>query len=313
MIKHCWISISFILFFLFSCSITTLYSYNNYENYIRVRVYHEKDERFISEIKTNLAKSIVEFQMKIKSFPDIETIINIAPDEETFNNWLKSKRIVFENTQAFCDLEKSEIFVRNPKYLGDKRKLIQVLLHEYIHLFINYHWTDAPLWFHEGMAVYFSEGLNFNYVFNFMSTYAFHQNYLLKKYAYKYPENKADLIPFYFQSAFLIKKTLDESPNKLYNLFDHSGFNQRFSSSFLTAFNKTQEEFLFDFEKKIIRFFYFNLYFGFLSSLWIALPIVLIIARIRKKFKNKEILEKWELDLLKIEIEKTIKENITEQ
>ncbi|MCK9328651.1 MAG: hypothetical protein PHY08_05230 [Candidatus Cloacimonetes bacterium] len=292
---------------------TNLYADNEYEKFIRIRIYHEKDEKFNTYIKTNLAKSIVNFQMKLRTFPDIETIINIAPDEQTFSDWLNSNKIIFKNTQAFCNLNKNEIFIKNPKEIGNNKKMISILLHEYIHLFISYHWKDAPLWFHEGLAVYFTEGLSFNHVFNFMSNYAFHQSYLLKKYAYEYPNNQANIAPYYFQASFIVKKIYNESPVKLYKLFEYSDFNNTFNKSFYNAFSKSQEEYLTEFEKKIVSFFYFNLYFGFLSTLWILLPIILIIARIRKQYHNKKILEEWELETLKNEIEKTINENFPEK
>lgn len=302
--KKYYISLSFLLLlFLFSFK---LYAISDYENLIKVRIYHEKDERYISYIKSELAKEIVKFQMKVRAFPDIETIINIASDNDMYNSWIESKGRIFESSQAFCDLKSNEIFIRNPSVIRDNRKLITIILHEYIHLFVNYHWTDAPLWFHEGMAVYFSEGLSINKTFHFISNYAFHKTYLLKKYAYKYPDNPADYYPYYFQSAFVVKKMIDDYPNKFTDLFDYSGFNTKFNDAFQKAFLKTHEDFLSENEKRISRFFYFNIYFGVLSLMWIMFPVFLIIANVKKSIKNKKIIETWSLEILKEEIEEEI-------
>ena len=269
---------------------------DDYEQYITVNVFNTNDTKFVDLIKKELSDRIVKFQYQVKSFPNIDIIINLAPDKATYEGWVKGKDIVFENSSAFTNLNTHEIFIKNPTFFAENRRFFNVLLHEYIHIFINYHFDDAPLWFHEGMANYFSEGLTINNTFIYVRNNAFNKKYLLMKYAYRYPEQKVNIEPFYFQSTLLIKRVFEDKMNKLINLFYLSEDHERFSEAFVEAFGKTQEELLKNFEKEINNFLKTNFYIGIMLLTWSLFPLFLIIAKIKQNRRTKRLLQKWEIE-----------------
>ena len=291
------------LFCLYFLTMSMLNS--DYEELIHVNVFHERDERHIPIIQRELAIKITDFQFILKSFPDIEVHIDIAPDRRTYEDWIRGRAVVFENSQGFTDLAQNRIFIKNPVYLRDQRALIQLLMHEYIHLFIHYHWSDAPLWFHEGMAVYFTENLSINRLYQFTTNNAFHSNYLLLRYAYMYPDDRENIEPFYVQATLLIRFIVENNLDALINLFDERNRFPRFSDSFQAAFHTSQIDFLGNFEREIQKFFRTNIYIGIILLTWLSFPLLLIIARIRKHISTKQILEEWDIedDLNKEEID----------
>jgi hypothetical protein len=230
----------------------------------------------------------------MKSFVDIPVTINIAPDKKTYEEWTANKSIVFDNSLGFADLKEDQIYIKNPFYIKGSRKLVQVLLHEYIHIYIYHHWTDAPLWFHEGMAWYFSEGISFDQMLHFMTNNAFHNKLLLIKNAYSYPDKKSQIEPFYFQAALLIKHTAEEDKKRLQNLFELSANYKNFGNAFLNAFKMPLEEFLAGFYRYLNTFFKLSIYKTILLSSWIIFPILLIIAKFRQDYKTKQLLKEWE-------------------
>jgi len=267
-----------------------------YEQFIRVNVFAERDEVYISSIKADLSEAIMRFQSDMNRFPDIKVFINIAPDARAYDEWIASRPIVFENSLGFTDLTTSNIYIRHPAFLGSHRNLIRLLLHEYIHLFIDYHWADAPLWFHEGMAIFFTEKVSLNRLYNFSINNAFHRDYLLVRYAHRYPENRANIEPFYFQAALIMRKIVEEHRQELINLFKLSASHPIFDDTFRMAFRVSQEDFLASFESEIQNLFRLNLYKGILLLTWLAFPILLIIAKIKKNQKTKRLLEEWDIE-----------------
>jgi hypothetical protein len=275
----------------------------DYADFIHVNVFNDKDNRHITVIKRELSAAINRFQFEIKSFPDIDVHIYIAPDKRTYEEWIHGRAVVFENSLGFTDLVNNIIYIKNPVDLRDDRSVIRLLLHEYIHLFIHYHWSDAPLWFHEGMAVFFTENITLNRLYQFTTNNAFHTDYLLLRYAYTYPENRTNVEPFYFQSTLLMRYIVENNMDKLINLFDLAEMYPRFSDAFQIAFNTTQIEFLDSFEKEIRLFFRTYIYIGVILLTWLSFPILLIIARIRRYKKTKQVLKDWDMEEAEMQTE----------
>jgi hypothetical protein len=269
---------------------------SQYEPFIEVKTFSEKDEKFITPIKEDLSALIVPFQNKLRSVQDIHITINIAPDRKTYNEWVKNSAVVFQNSVGFTELLENQIFIKNPLELKGHKQMMNLLLHEYIHIFINSHWGDAPRWFHEGMAGYFSEDVSLNSIFNFMTNNAFHNKFLLAQYAYAYPEHKMNLEPFYFQSALLIKRAYEEDSQRFEKLFEIGEIDHRFVTAFQAAFNMSTDDFLANFNKYLNHFFKVSIYIGILILSWLLFPILLIIAKFRKDYQTKKLLAEWETE-----------------
>ena len=288
------IALVFCLFFIFGLLSSQITA--EYEEYLHFELYSEREERVVPFIQRELAKGIVNFQYEMRSFPDIDVTIHIAPNREMYQDWVTERNIKLPNTMGFADLNNNNIYIQNPRYIRGNRQLIDLLLHEYIHIFVHHHFNDAPLWFHEGMAWYYSTSISLNQTFQFMSNNAFNSNYLLIRYSYNYPENTANIEPFYFQSAMLLRKINEEYRNQLFSLIDFGAQGQSFTEAFMNSFFMTDIEFLNIFESDLQVFFKMNVYKGLILLTWLSFPIFLIIARIKKNRRTREILAQWEIE-----------------
>jgi hypothetical protein len=277
-----------------------MYAHNHeadYERYIHVNVFNEKDNKLVPTIRHSLAQEIVNFQFAIQSFPDIEVVINVAQDKNMYDKWVTSYNRVFHNSLAFTDLNRREIYIKNPANIGDMRKTIRVLLHEYIHLYIHHHFVDAPLWFHEGMATFYADNISLNQTFSYVRNNVFHQEYLLPKYQYRYPSQRGNIEPYYFQSALLVRKIVEDKKNKLRHLFEVAPEVHSFDEAFLVAFAQSPVTFLHNFKKDMDDFFKMNIYIGIMILSWSLFPIFLIIAKIKQTRRTKRLLDEWEQEI----------------
>ncbi len=263
---------------------------------IHIRIYDEKDEKFSRELKQSFSESMDKFQRKMKQFPDIHVYVRISKDDEHFASLIKNRNKVLEFSEGFTDLRSKEIFLKNPRSIRNIEKYQTILLHEYIHLFVAYHWADAPLWFHEGMAVYFSEGISFERYSDFMSFYAYKPMNLIKDNPMKYPENPHFLSPYYFQSAQAIRKLYLDYPKQFESLWDFRRFD--FETAFINAFNMSVYAFVKNFDEVIQRNFLKGIIFMVISVIWFAVPVLVIIGAIRKKRMNRKIINEWENEVL---------------
>lgn len=263
---------------------------------IHVKTYDTSDEKIGHEIKEVFAENMDIFQQKMKQFPDIHVFIRIAPDDAMYKDWTRKKGKAVEFSEGFTKTRTHEIFLRNPGRYGSLNHLHQVILHEYIHLFINYYYSDAPLWFHEGMAVWLSEGLTYERYYNFMRFFAFKQTNLIKAFPFSYPDNITQLEPYYFQSAQAVKALLSDHPKAFESFWDRNPARGRFEEAFMNTFLMTPETYLNHFDKQVQKLFYNGLVFIFLTLIWSLLPVVMVLAVIRKHRKNKKILAEWAND-----------------
>jgi len=267
---------------------------SDYVDFIHINTIDQKYENLIPLLKSKLSVEIVRFQFCIASFPDIEIAINIAPDKVTYDTWTKNHHVTITDSGAFAELQSNTIFLANQRQSIVDDSVINTLLHEYIHIYIYHHFPDAPLWFQEGMAIYFSRQMSFSYTFQFITNHAFHREYLLLRYAYHYPANRANIEPYYFQAYSIIRKMADDKNVNIANLFEASEKYDSFNDAFYSVFGKTPDDYLSNFKREMDTFFKTNLYIGIMVLTWLLFPTFLIIAKIKQNSKAKELLKQWE-------------------
>lgn len=263
---------------------------------IHIRVYDEKDEKYAHELKMLFSERMDKFQKRVKHYPDIHVYIRITPNDKFYNDLIKSKAKILQFSQGFTDLRTKEIFLRNPRSIRNLDLYNQLVLHEYIHLFVNYYWQDAPLWFHEGMAVYFSEGITFDKYSNFMRLYAYKPINLIKEYPRTYPDNPHFYEAYYFQSAQAVRKLYDDQQEDFEELWDYN--NLKFDDAYFKAFNSSWYIYINEFDSDIQKNFLNGIIFLVISLIWSTLPVLIIIGALRKKRINKKLMKDWEKDQL---------------
>ncbi len=282
-----------ILFFLIFIPLRG-FAFECYKDNIRV-ISSDKDSLIAKKIISFLSDDIDDFQKKIGSYPDLKTNIYIAEDNRDYQNLNKKfpKKIV-EYSQAFYSKSNNFIYIHNPIYFKTIRNLRTTLLHEYIHSFVNHFWKNAPLWFHEGMAVSFSKKSTGIKEFYLVSAIFNDKKLSLENMEKSYPKTKSEWIIFYEKSAMTIEY-LSHHYKKRFNYFiDHAHPNGNFYLDFDNAFHLSQKQFANDFHQYLKRFVIGAFFIGISGILWSLIPLGLFIAWIRKKIINRKIYRNWE-------------------
>jgi hypothetical protein len=102
-------------------------------------------------------------------------------------------------------------------------------MHEYVHWFLDQTLWDAPLWFHEGMATYYSRQLGYEKYWQFVSARFWGKSMELGN--RDYPQDKNDWAFFYLNSTFALQYMKDEYPEAWKDFWDY-----------IAAFNRENEK-----------------------------------------------------------------------
>ncbi len=284
----------------FSLLVTNVPSFTvDLEEYIsgNIRVLAQPDYiHYAERILKDLNKNIDDFQRRIGQYPDIPVVIRITSNKDEYLDLAGRSSAIMEFSQAFFSPREKMIYIRNPAELKDFGALNRILLHEYIHLFVHSYWINPPLWFNEGMAVYFSYDLSLNREFNFVINYIMGNSQKLKEMKNRYPQNRIEWESFYAKSGLAVKYLYKQKRTEFYNLWETAGSNRDFNSSFFRAFFQTQDQFSILFEDYSRSHFTMEILLASTGLIWMIFPLVLLLAGIRKKFRNKLIQQEWEED-----------------
>ena len=279
------------LLLLFVTTISTFYaSVQTFENITLSG--KQKDIEIIQKVLMQFDADIRNFQRSVGSYLDSKINIKIAADKEEYNTWTKGSGKVIEFSQAFYNRKTNTIFLRHPSELKSLTALKRILLHEYIHHFVGKFWRNPPLWFNEGMAVYFTGDLGFEREMNFARNYVLGNSRSLEMMKYHYPRNQIEWESFYAKSGLAVKY-LYQKKQEFYRLWDNSIPDGEFENAFRKSFLMTTRDFSIIFEEYARTHFRAELLLASTGMIWSILPLVLIAGVIRKKIKNRKQLKVW--------------------
>lgn len=252
-----------------------------------------KQREFAQEISIQLQERIDNFQKKLGVYAHKRVKIYIAKDSNQYQEWINTRTKIVEHSSAFYSTKTRAIYIRP---LSDGKifeKRFTILLHEYIHFFVHLHWDNPLLWFNEGMAVFFSEGISFRREIGLVRDQFLNIALPLKK-IYTYPDKRIYWEAMYAKSAkgleFLFKKETDN----FYRLWDYSKKTRDFRYCFKKAFRDTPENFSNRFEEKIESSTKTKALLLSLAFTWSILPFLVLIVWLIKKIKNYYIVKSWE-------------------
>jgi len=218
----------------------------------------------------------------------------IAPDNKVYESWTSRKTLIIEFSTGFYNRRNRTIFLKNPRYLKNVPSIRKLLLHEYIHHFVFAYWKDPPLWFNEGMAVYFSKDMGIERELNFAKNYILGNSRPLIQMKKTYPANRIEWESFYAKSGLAVKYLFSKKRKAFYSLWDKAESTGNFDKAFLNSFFMTTKTFSDQFENYSKTHFRAEILMASTGLIWGLLPIILIMGVIRKKIKNKIIVETWE-------------------
>lgn len=247
---------------------------------------NQEDIVLAQEIMGHLPNLIDRFQMEIGVYPKFKARIYLSHDKQDFKNIVATFGGITEHSNAFYSRRDSVIYIKSFVELGNKEMFYQILHHEYIHAFIEYHLKDAPLWFHEGMAIHFSKQFDTNMVYSLGLDYLLGDISKISQMGSSYPENSNDLTTFYAKSAMAVEYLYNLDNNDFGRIFtSHSRFNLAFNRSFGFSLEKFYTDFEREFQHKIIL----NVIYSLGTLVGLILPIIFIwgwILRTVRRRKN---------------------------
>jgi len=282
----------FLFFFLFIVFQTISAAQISYAN---ITVFAaEKDLSFAEIISRQLAADIGEFQMKIGLYPEIPVKIYVASGKKEYTEWTRKSFKIIEFSEAFFDNRSKAIFIRNPRNLRISGQFRSVVLHEYIHLFVSYFWKNPPLWFNEGMAVYFSREFNIQREYYFVRDYIFGKSMPLWQMESHYPIHRSEWQSFYAKSAFAVKYLYTNRRKEFFKLWDIALPKRDFHLAFGKSFLMTTRGFSNIFEDYCRHQFKAEILLASSSLIWGLMPFIFIIAFIGKQKKMQLIYQHWQ-------------------
>jgi hypothetical protein len=248
--------------------------------------YNEKDSKKIHSVMTLVLPKIDQFQRKIGNYPHFKVPIHFAHNHNEYKTYTQNyKSEILEFSSAFFSSKEKSIFVKDFYSIPATQQISDIILHEYIHVFIHHYFPNAPLWFHEGMAVYYSSGIStqreYRAIYDQLSDYPL-QIYQMQN---KYPKNRNEWEAFYGKSAITVRY-LSTTYKKAMLDFWHTNktgqnFYHRFQRYFfMNQFQITQRmnTYMNAYAKRAIIIVIFSL-------LPIFIPFVLIVSWIRRKIQ----------------------------
>ncbi len=250
--------------------------------------YHEADGRIAAVLGKRLADDIGDFQKKIGQYPELETHIIIAANHEEYRTFLQEGMEIQEFSQALYRRSTNTIYIRNPRDNLRYDTLSKILLHEYIHSFVYHYFSNAPLWFHEGMAVYFSEDFSHNRELGLVRDYLFGNTLPLSRMRDSYPGNRIEWEAFYAKSALAVRYLFQNKPSQFYQLWQAAKPYSKFNGAFLRNFKYTPLDFSIYFEEYCKTHFRSEIILALSGMIWLLFPFLFIIGYLRRRQKSKK-------------------------
>jgi len=279
--------------------------------------YTKGDGRLAAELGERLAADIGDFQKKTGHYPELETHIVIAADQEEYKSFLQSSGGIQEFSQANYQRSTNTIYIRNPRDNLRYQELNKILLHEYIHSYVFHYFSYAPLWFHEGMAVYFSNDFSHNRELGLARDYLFGNTEPLSQMRTHYPANRIEWEAFYAKSALAVRYLYMNKRGQFYRLWNTAEGSGKFNSSFLRSFRYTALDFSIFFEEYCETHFRSEIILALSGMIWLVFPFLFIIGYLRRRKKMRKRLvemeaeeqaEKEENNIIEYEIEIDVEE-----
>lgn len=236
--------------------------------------------------------------------PQIKLIL--AHNEREFENYIAQFNALPETSAAVALPAYNLIIIKNPRDLqvytppaNIETEFFKVLLHEYCHILLYSLAPDLhkPLWFEEGFAQYFAGQWDVNREFLLVS-YALKGEMLnLDGYRWHYPEREKLREIFYLQSYYTINRLINTySKEQFQDFLDAMYYNPNgdFDELFLSVFGLEPRAFLAQTQHSIKPHAFLMVLFTGFGLLWtVVLPILLLIAYLRKRRKARIVEKVW--------------------
>ncbi|MEA3476048.1 MAG: hypothetical protein U9R23_06400 [Candidatus Cloacimonadota bacterium] len=259
-----------------------------------------KDERKVAEkILPQFSEIVESVNREVGFYPDISGKVKLilCHSKKDFKEYILRFKDLPERSQAFAIPQKALIIIRNPRDMQINSNFFQVLTHEYNHILLHNIAKDIsiPLWFDEGFAQYFAKQWDIRREFIFVRNGIIGNLLDLNAYNYKYPEFQDQAEIFYLQSYYTIKYMINRfSKEKFQDFLEALQTSKDFDRTFFDIFQIQLYRFIVDARKSIKTHTILTVFYSGFGLLWTIIPILVLIAYVRKKMLGKRVKEIWD-------------------
>jgi len=263
----------------------TLISSSSYHELYSNRV----ESSWALELSKALDNGIGDLQMQFGIYPKAKVPIYIIHEERNYQQLSKSNAEIVEFSDAFYSSSQRAIFIRSKDQV--LQNYLKILIHEYIHWYLEELFVGAPLWFHEGMATYFSNQLGYERFLMYLRESLINPQSDLFRMGYRYPDNRADWPRFYLSSAMAVrfmKENHHQEWQEFWNLLAYryrQSHKPHFADIFVNSYHTSLWDFHKRFESHSKKLGYIYLFVVFNSLIFALLPFVMF-AVVRKRRKR---------------------------
>ena len=242
----------------------------------------------LTEMLGKLDDNIDAFQMELGVYLDALAPVYLIESDRSYQTLALGKAKIVEFSDAFYSGKEKRIYVKPLASIQENHR--KILLHEYIHWYLEQIFTQTPLWFHEGMATHFSQQMGFEQYLFFLQESFLGKKSDLFRLSYNYPEKKEDWPLFYLSSTMAVSYLKEKKNEQWNNFWELVAQQQRKNQQtpFTEYFNRAFQTTFYNFHKEYAGYIkhlrYQYLFWSINALLALLLPVILIIAwRIRKK------------------------------
>lgn len=232
---------------------------------------------------------IDELQMELSIYVDKRVEVRIVNDHKSYQSLALGKNRIVEFSDAFYSSKEKRIYIRNA--LEIRESYLKVLMHEYIHWYLENIFTRSPLWFHEGLATQYAGQMGFERYLLFLQHSFFGQQSDLFRMSYTYPKNRSEWDLFYLSSSMAVsymRQKHEKEWGRFWTIVSDqmlSGQKANFTECFNLAYHRDLFSFHSQFGKHVKSLRIQYLIFSINGLLAMILPFALIIAHVRKRRK----------------------------
>ncbi len=288
MFRHC-------LLLLLLLAVPLILSADQYSSAFHTRHFHvhtaDGKDHSLKGIFGALDDMVDAIHMDTGVYTDGGPEVYVVPNNASYNALSRGKSRIVEFSEAFYSSAEQRIYIRSEEQLDTNIK--KVILHEYIHWYLDTVFELTPLWFHEGMAMLYANQLGFDSYLMYIRERFWGNNDDLYQMAYRYPEEQRDWQHYYLTSYFAIKYLMEDREsgwNDLWALASanhHAGGKTHFIRAFTTTFNTSLFAFNEDFSKHSYRLAWQYLIIAVNAFLFSLLPFVVLFIYYRRKKRQQ--------------------------
>jgi hypothetical protein len=246
-----------------------------------------------------LDERIAELQMKVGIYPSEKPEIYIVQGEAEYQKLSLGKAEIVEFSDAFYSASENRIYIRSGEQV--QQNYLKILLHEYIHWYLEQLFTETPLWFHEGMATYQSGQLGYDRYLMYIRESFLGKKGDLYRMSFRYPASREDWPMFYVSSAMALRFMEEKHPlawQRFWEIVANSHREDqkiRFNQAFFSSYGISMYDFNRQFEHYSRRQGYLYLIVALNSLIFLCLPFIMLVVAAKGKRKMRALPE-LELD-----------------